>query len=97
MRRPVIAVTMGDPAGVGPEIVIKALANKEITDIAKCVVIGDKGVLENAMKFPDIPKLKINAIDSPADGIYENGVLDLIDLHNVDMNTFKVGEIAGAP
>jgi len=95
MRRPIIAVTMGDPAGVGPEIVIKALSKKVITDIARCVVIGDKNVIIKAMTYPDMPKLTINCIDDPADGIYENGMLDLIDLNNVDMDKFKIGEIQG--
>lgn len=95
VSRPVIAVTMGDPSGVGPEIVIKALANKEITDIAKCVVIGDSGVIGNAMTFPGIPKLKINIIDDPEDGRYQSGVIDIIDLRNVDLESFSVGEIRG--
>lgn len=93
--RPVIAVTMGDPAGVGPEIVINALAKKEITSLARCVVIGDKEVLRNAMDYPNAPKLHINVIDDPGCGIYENGTMDVIDLANVDMESFKVGEIRG--
>lgn len=95
MNRPLIAVTMGDPAGVGPEIVIKALAKKEITDIARCILVGDKNVMEQALTFPNIPAVKLNCVSSPAEGKYENGTIDMIDLGNVDMSTFKVGEISG--
>src|SRR5262245_8301685 len=40
-----VAITMGDPAGVGPEIVIKALADPEIADLARWIVIGDQEIL----------------------------------------------------
>lgn len=43
---PVIAITMGDAAGIGPEIVLKALAQKDVVSGSRCVVIGDKAVLE---------------------------------------------------
>ena len=48
MKKAVIAVPMGDPAGIGPEIVVKAVSKKEIQDIAKVVVIGDGKILEKA-------------------------------------------------
>ena len=49
MKKAVIAVPMGDPAGIGPEIVVKAVSKKEIQDIAKVVVIGDGKILEKAV------------------------------------------------
>ena len=42
MEKPIIAVTMGDPAGIGPEIVAKSIADKATYDVARCIVIGDK-------------------------------------------------------
>lgn len=42
MKKPLIAVTMGDPAGVGPEIVAMSLASAEVTDVADCIIVGDK-------------------------------------------------------
>lgn len=95
MERPVIAIPMGDAAGIGPEIVIKALASAEVADSARCVVVGDKKILENALTFPNMPALKINVIAEPADGVYEPGVLNLIDLDNIDMAQFKIGQISG--
>ena len=92
MSKPVIAVPMGDPAGIGPEIVLKALNAPEVFETAACVVIGDRKILEQAMTWPDIPRLKINVIASPKDGVYEQGILNLIDLDNINMSDFRLGE-----
>lgn len=94
MHKPLIAVPMGDPAGVGPEIVAKAIASKEVTDIADCVIIGDKQVMENAIRIVGA-NLKIHTITDPAEGDYQAGILNLIDLQNVDMDTFEFGKVNG--
>jgi 4-hydroxythreonine-4-phosphate dehydrogenase len=47
-RRPTIAVTIGDPAGVGPEIVLKALSNPEVQGLADWVIVGDQSALEKS-------------------------------------------------
>ena len=95
MSRPYICVPMGDPAGIGPEIVLKTVADKDTVSIAKVVVVGDKNVLEHAMTYPDMPELEIKTITTPEEGTYEDGILNLIDLANVDMSAFKVGEVDG--
>ncbi|NQT46370.1 MAG: 4-hydroxythreonine-4-phosphate dehydrogenase PdxA [Candidatus Omnitrophica bacterium] len=51
MRKPVIAVTMGDPAGIGPEIVLKAIAKKGIRQSAQFLLIGDSSVLTRAARI----------------------------------------------
>ena len=94
MRKPLIAVPMGDPAGVGPEIVAKAIASKEVTDFADCVIIGDQQVMENAIRIVG-ENLKIHTITDPAEGDYQPGILNLIDLHNVDMDAFAFGKVNG--
>lgn len=90
--KPIIAIPMGDAAGIGPEITVRALADKMIQDIARCVVVGDKDVLEDAIRVSGVD-LKIKCIEEPANGDYTPGVLNLIDLDNIDMNTLKIGEI----
>ncbi len=91
---PLIAIPMGDPAGIGPEIVVKALVNKEVQQAARCVVIGDRKVLEDVIRFTDI-NLKIKVIKKAEEGEYSQGVLNLIDLDNVDMKEFKLGQVSG--
>jgi 4-hydroxythreonine-4-phosphate dehydrogenase len=54
-RRPVIALTMGDPAGIGPEIVLQAVADPELAPLARWIVVGDAAVLELAGKVTGIP------------------------------------------
>lgn len=66
---PVLAVTMGDPNGIGPEILAKALAGRNWRDRCLPVVFGDIAVLENAAKeLRDMPPLyeisDLNAIDA---------------------------------
>lgn len=46
---PIIAITMGDPSGIGPEIIIKALQSPDIAEICVPLVIGDKSALERAL------------------------------------------------
>ena len=62
--KPIIAIPMGDPAGVGPEIVVKALADPVIAECAACLVVGDGDVLEQAMAFPGMPDLAIRRVAS---------------------------------
>lgn len=92
MEKPIIAVTMGDPAGIGPEIVAKSIADKATFDVARCIVIGDKKVMEKAIEIVGAD-LKVNVVDSPADGDYSYGVLNMIDLDNIDMSMFEYGKI----
>ncbi len=94
MEKPLIAIPIGDPAGVGPEIVAKAIADKGTFDIARCVVIGDKKIMENAIQIVKAP-LTIHAISDPSEGKWEYGVINLIDLDNIDMSRFKIGEVIG--
>lgn len=89
-----IAIPMGDPAGVGPEIVVKTAVSKEILDLCDLVVIGDKKVLEKATEICQVD-LKIHTIKNVEEGKYENGILNVIDLENVDMNTLEYGQIQG--
>ena len=89
-----IAIPMGDPAGVGPEIVVKTAVSKEILDLCDLVVIGDKNVLEKAIEICQV-NLKIHTIKNIEEGKYEKGILNVIDLENVDMSTLEYGQIQG--
>lgn len=51
----IVAVTMGDPAGIGPEIVVKSLANSEVQKVAKCIICGNPNILKEACKVSGIP------------------------------------------
>ncbi len=83
---------MGDPAGVGPEITVKALAGEELYNICRPVVVGDRKVIEKALQCCGL-NLEISVVKSASEGVYKNGALDLVDLQNVDMNTLRIGEV----
>lgn len=93
MRKPVIAVPMGDPAGIGPEIVMKAVSNKTVYEHAVCIVIGDRRILEAAMETTGIGLL-IHEISSVREARDEMGVLNLINLDNVDPEQFAWGKVS---
>ncbi|WP_202107975.1 4-hydroxythreonine-4-phosphate dehydrogenase PdxA [Succinivibrio dextrinosolvens] len=94
MTKPLIAVPIGDPAGVGPEIVVKTLVSDEAMDVADVIVIGDHQIIEQAIKITNV-KLTVNIVNSPKEGKYQKGVLNLIDLNNIDMSRFAFGKVNG--
>ena len=93
MAKPLIAVTMGDPAGIGPEIVARTIDDKEIFNIARCIVIGDRKIMEKAIQIVGAD-LKIHVSENPAEGDYSEGVLNLIDLDNINMDQFEYGKVS---
>lgn len=93
MKKPLIAVTLGDPAGIGPEIVVKTVADKDLFKEASCIVLGDAKIVEQAVKVTGAD-LKVNCVKDPADGDYSEGVLNLIDLDNIDMDKFEYGKVS---
>jgi len=94
MSKPLIAITMGDPAGIGPEIVVKALGDESALAAADCLVLGDARVLSAEIARLKSP-LRMKAVDEPAHGDYSRGVLNFIDMNNVDMAMLEIGAICG--
>jgi len=93
MKKPIIAITIGDPAGIGAEIAVKALSSEEIYKKSKPVVIGSRCVIDDALKF--IPsKLKLNVIKNTEEIKGEFGIIDLIDLDNIKLDEFNYGNVS---
>jgi 4-hydroxythreonine-4-phosphate dehydrogenase len=92
--RPPIGITLGDPAGIGPEIVVKMLAAEQAFS-TRCVpvVLGDARVLEQTAADLRLP-VKIHTITHPEDAQAAAGVIDLIDLHNADPAAFTPGQVS---
>lgn len=91
-RKPLIAVPIGDPAGVGPEIVAKALNRDKVNEAADVIVIGDRSIMEKAIVIANTGMI-INEVERPAEGDYRPGVMNLIDLDNIDMTQFRYGTV----
>ena len=79
MNRPIIGITTGDPAGIGPEITIKALMRSEICDGVRPLVFGNRSVLEQVLAMLDC-SLKLNVVEHPGDGKYEAGTVDFVEV-----------------
>lgn len=94
MNKPIVAITMGDPAGIGPEICVKALSNPEISQIARCVVIGDSLSLKYAIKILRIPGVSVYPIKKIEDARYISKQIDVLDLHNVDFENLDIGFVS---
>lgn len=94
MNKPVIAVPLGDPAGIGPEIAVRAFASEETARYARPVLIGDRRIVEMALGVTKSP-MKIKTISVPSEGVWENGTLNLINIENVDLASFRFGKVCG--
>jgi 4-hydroxythreonine-4-phosphate dehydrogenase len=92
MSLPIIAITMGDPASIGPEIAVKALLQKKIYDICRPLLVGDAGVLKDIIKRLK-SEITINAIEKVAEAKFKQGIIDVIDLKNVDLSKLEFGKI----
>jgi 4-hydroxythreonine-4-phosphate dehydrogenase len=80
VERPIVAITLGDPASIGPEITIKAFAGHDLANRCRPLVIGDAAVLERARSFPGMPAVSVNRIDSVSQARFEPGTIDILDL-----------------
>lgn len=81
-RVPMIALAMGDPAGIGPEVSIKALQDERVRNACRVVLIGDSGVLTSAPGWKD-GRAKLLRVMRAADAAWEGDSVPLVDLANV--------------
>lgn len=93
---PLLAVTMGDPAGVGPEIVLKALSDPALATRCRPLVIGDRRILTRAARWEGIPALEIVAVETVAAATFQPGQVTLLDLGNADPAACPVGQVRAA-
>jgi 4-phospho-D-threonate 3-dehydrogenase / 4-phospho-D-erythronate 3-dehydrogenase len=77
--RPIIGITMGDGAGIGPEIVVKALAQPEVFDFCRPLVIGDLARLRRAALICGLAP-DFNPVVKPSEAHFVRGIIDVIDL-----------------
>ena len=74
--KPLVAITIGDPAGIGPEISVKALSSRTIYKVSKPVLIGDGSVVEQALRLSNL-KLRVHEVSSVQEGRFSYGTIDL--------------------
>ncbi|MDB5328153.1 MAG: pdxA2 2 [Phycisphaerales bacterium] len=89
---PILGLTMGDPAGIGPEICAKAVARASTFNTCRPLVIGDARIMAKACEYAKVD-LKINIVSDASEGKYRPGVLDVFDHCKVDFDEFKLGKV----
>ncbi|MFI1773604.1 4-hydroxythreonine-4-phosphate dehydrogenase PdxA [Thalassobellus citreus] len=87
-----IGISMGDPAGIGPEIIIKTLALQDVYNRCNPLVVGDAQTMQNEVNTLK-SSLKINAIQNVKDAKFECGIIDVYDLKNVDNANLQPGMV----
>jgi 4-hydroxythreonine-4-phosphate dehydrogenase len=92
---PVVAITMGDAAGIGPEIIVKALQSKQIRTLCRPMVIGDGGIMEDVLQRLRA-HMSINRIRSIDEISGKSGTIDVLDLQNLNVEEVIPGEICAA-
>lgn len=90
-KEPIVGITMGDAAGIGPEIISKALSEEAIYGICHPIVIGDAKVLVEAQKVAQT-NLGIRPIKDIHDALHNYGVMDVLDLNNIDIEHLNMGK-----
>lgn len=88
---PIVALTLGDPAGTGPELILKALAQPEVRGLGRMIIIGDAAVLDRAQGYTGTT-LRLNAVSDVAAAKFTPDALDVLDLKNVDLAQLQVGK-----
>ncbi len=90
-KLPVVGITMGDPVGIGPEIIHAALANPVIYEICRPVIIGDAVILDNARKYTG-GHLKVLTVNSPDSDSFKYGTINIINVSKLDPNKTLSGK-----
>ncbi len=92
MKRPIIGITMGDAAGIGPEISLKVLTRDNVYQICRPLILGDSRILQRII---DDNKYNfcINIVKNSNEAKFTWGIIDVIDFTNIELNEFKIGQI----
>ena len=90
---PLIAITLGDPSGIGPEVIAKALSEKDIHEVARLFVIGNKETLDSALEEVK-SKATTKIINTPSDAISTSQQISVLETSNIMSSNFPIGELS---
>jgi len=94
-KRPIVGITMGDPSGIGPEIILKSFENEEVKN-SNIVIIGDFGVMQSAYKMLKIDSFKLKRIQNISDCSFSNEVLNIFNLNLIGKDELQPGKVNAA-
>ena len=99
--KPLIAVTMGDAAGIGPEVTVKALLTDEVQDMCRAVVIGNAGIMEKQCNEINtcsmgMPSVAVKRISELKEAGGSGNTIDVLDPTGTDLSSIEPGKAQGA-
>ena len=92
--KPILGITMGDPASIGPEITVKALARPEVYENCRPLVVGDAGMMEKAKKLTGHDEITIHPVSGVNEALFTPGTIDVYDMKLVDADTLPIGQVS---
>ena len=93
--KPILGITMGDPAGIGPEILVKAVDKKETYEVCRPLVLGDPAIIEKAIEISHTGS-KVHVVSSVEKAIFESGCLDVYKVKTPDLRSIEFGKVSPA-
>ncbi len=91
MKLRVIGITMGDPTGIGPEIIVKSLSMQEPFEFCRPVVFGDREVLFRAIQIQNL-SASLELIDEVPENGYQPGRIFLFSLSRLNLHSLRFGQ-----
>lgn len=88
----ILGITMGDPASIGPEVAVKALADPEIYNRCSPLIIGDASICEAVVKNLNL-KISVNKVEQVSEALFTLGIIDVLDI-GYDLKGLVTGEIS---
>lgn len=94
-EKPIIGITMGDPAGSGPEITVKALADPAQYEYCRPIVVGDVRVMEQAARFVGREEVRFHRCETVSDALFTPGTIDVLHLDLIeDLSRFELAKVS---
>ena len=92
-NKPLVAITMGDPAGIGPEVTARALMDAQVYERCRPFVVGSAAAIEDANRLVGSPA-SVHVGHDLDDIQGNNGAVDVLDLKNLDYGSLVQGEVS---
>ena len=93
--KPIVGITMGDPAGNGPEITVKALSHEDLYDRCRPIVVGDAKMIEQATRFVGRTDISVHRCEKVSDALFTPGTIDVLHLELIqDVEKFPIGQVS---
>jgi len=89
---PVLGITMGDPAGIGPEVIAKGLARHTVQQVCRPIVIGSTRIMENTVRRLRLP-LRIHPVGGHGEAFGRRGEVSVLDPLGHPLGRFAIGKV----